>query len=153
MSPVNILIMFLFAHQISLSVGFTHLVQLRDPQSFRCSGYTPATKVTYYSDTTIKVNLVHIFCGHISGKKVSGFHARPGDINPDSADLHGAAVIKGDGGNPNDWSKYDNVRVVYQTTKYNKSYRYKNDVSSFWPTAMTKTDIVNAINRMVINCK
>lgn len=145
MSPVSLSLMLLFALQISQSHALI-------PAGFSCTNDRPRSNVAIYSIPPaagfVRVDLIHILCGQIHGKSVSGFHARPGNVDPPSASTVGANEIKPPA-NPNDFAVYKRPRVYDNTIN---DYRRKKSISGIWPTSMTMENIVKAITFLARDC-
>ena len=155
MSPINILVMFFFALQISLSYSKTIKVVDLNHERFECQKDYPVTKNRYYSNTPVKVDLIHIFCGQIFMDRKSGthtafgFHARPNGRDPVTAHVDKHQIKqKGDG---NEWTSYTNVKVLDTAGK--EEVFLTKPFSSFWPTDMSMKEIVNEVSKMVTECK
>ena len=58
------------------------------PEGFSCTPDMPRRSGVYSTPpniNSVKVDLIHVFCGQISDEYgVGGFHARPGDMDPES---------------------------------------------------------------------
>lgn len=150
MSPVSLSLIFFFALQISQSQSA--LV----PADFACTNDKPKTPTVdlIYSIPPaadfVKVDLIHILCGQISGNHASGFHARPGNVDPPSASTVRPETIQIRAPvSPNDIAVYQNPRVYDVSTN---NFVVKNAISGIWPTSMTMEKIVKAITYLARAC-
>ena len=148
MSPVSLSLMLLFALQISQSQSV--LV----PAGFACTKDKPRSSIAIYSIPPaagfVRVDLIHILCGQIRGNHASGFHARPGNIDPPSASTVGPETIQIKAPvSSNDIAVYQNPRVYDKSTN---KFVVKNTISGIWPTSMTMEKIVKAITYLARDC-
>lgn len=89
-----------------------------------------------WSRTNPEINLTHIFNGQINSKgKPVGFHSRPGGSDP-----QGARISKHLSG-PNQYGVYT-ARVEILD---NRSKKWKQKFSTFYPDNMSKENVLNAI--------
>lgn len=89
-----------------------------------------------WSDHDPQVNLTHIFLGEINRRgKPTGFHSRPGGLDPENARLE---RIKSP---PNHVGVYTAQIAVYDPNQQ----RWKQKFSSFFPDSMDHENVINSI--------
>ena len=133
------------------------------PDGFSCTQEMPRQMDIYSmppNSNLIKVDLVHVFCGQIysSGSannssriRVGGFHARPGNQDPDSATTDYSILLRPP---PNEYG--------YSVYKYPHVYDYRRDmflvkntglISSMWPTVLSMEEIAEVVTRLIYLCR
>lgn len=87
-----------------------------------------------WSDTSPAINLHHVFDGEINGSgKPTGFHSRPGGVDPPGARL----VTVRDG--PNRRGVYTATIAVQHGSQWREKF------SSFFPDSMDREDVVSVV--------
>ena len=132
------------------------------PEGFSCTNEMPRQMDIYSTPPNynlIKVDLVHVFCGQISytsgnssGRiRVGGFHARPGDQDPESATTTYSMLIRPP---PNKYG-YAVFRYLYVYDCRREIYMAKTTgtISSMWPTVLSMEEIAEIITRLVYVCR
>ena len=120
------------------------------PEDFACTKDKPSKSGEYSSvpaQMKIKVDLIPIFCWQVYGGKGHGFHARPGDKDPESASTTVMNQIR----KPQD--KYD--FAVYHRPQINDNGKdvAKNGISGIWPTTWSMEKVAQAIATLDYKCR
>ena len=121
------------------------------PNGFSCGRDMPRKSDIYSTppnSNSIKVDLIHILCGQVDSDGASGFHARPGNVDPPSASTTNALQSRTPR-NEYDFSMYRNAGVY---DSYSGRYITKR-VSSIWPTVLSAENIVWIITYLVDQCR
>ena len=120
------------------------------PAGFACTPDQPLKSGVYSTPPNVhqlKVDLIHIFCGQVYAGDAHGFHARPGDADPPSAQTSLANRIRRPL-NQNDFAMYRKPKI---SGKYGV-FVEKNGVSGIWPTVWSMEKIVKAITELDTKC-
>ena len=132
----TLLTTFLLVLKISLS---SSVVSNLVPDQFTCTRERTAQSGIYSTATPpqLKVDLIHILCGDIGPRGPSGFHARPGDMDPPSASTvcAGSALIRRPR-NKYDFAVYRDTQV-WSNGGCNHGFVVKKGRSGIWPTALS----------------
>ena len=164
--PLQVLLLFLISPNTLLALpsprGQVAVTQLI-PDGFSCTQEMPRQMDIYSTppnSNLIKVDLIHVLCGQIysSGSSssnnriiVGGFHARPGNQDPQSATTAYSILQRPP---PNEYG--------YSVYKYPYVYDYRRDmfmakntgtISSMWPTVLSMEEITEIITRLVYLCR
>lgn len=131
---------------LALQIGLSYSAVI--PDGFECSKDMPR-RAGEYSNTAVKVDLIHIFCGQIyddyqNNPKATGLHYLPPNTIPNSISLYGAKWKQKSG-----YKQYRNVGIYDQ---FSGTYIPK-IVSSMWPSAMSMEQVVQTISDMVTFCR
>ena len=136
------------------------------PDGFSCTRDMPRQMGIYSTppnSNLVKVDLIHIFCGQIScssssasnisgnNVRVGGFHARPGDSDPNSATTVYSELIR----SPPNIYGYSIYKYPYIYDSQRDMYVKKNtgSISSIWPTVLSMEDITQIITKLVYVCR
>jgi hypothetical protein len=105
----------------------------------------------------IKVDLIHVLCGQIysSGSssriRVGGFHARPGNQDPQSATT-AYSILQRPAPNEYGYSVYK-YPYVYDSRRDMFIAKNTGTISSMWPTVLSMEEITEIITRLVYLCR
>lgn len=122
------------------------------PEGFSCTRDMPRRWGIYSRPPNVnlvKVDLIHVFCGQIERYGASGFHARPGNVDPQSVTTVGSR-LKRRPRNQYDYAIYSEPKIY---DSYISQYVRKSGISSIWPTAMSLEDITWVITYLVDACR
>ena len=133
------------------------------PDGFSCTQQMPRQMDIYSTppnSNLIKVDLIHVFCGQIyssgsssnsNSMRVGGFHARPGNQDPESATTAYSVLLRTP---PNEYG-YAVYKYPYVYDYRKEMYVAKNTgtISSMWPTVLSMEEIAEVITRLVYLCK
>ena len=132
------------------------------PDGFSCTKKMPRQNDIYSTppnSNLIKVDLVHVFCGQIyssgssssSKVRVGGFHARPGNEDPESATTAYSNLTRSP---PNKYG-YAVYKYLYVYDYQREMYLAKNTgtISSMWPTVLSMEEITAIITELVYLCR
>lgn len=132
------------------------------PGNFKCTNTITSKKAYSTPKNNIEVDYVHVLCGQRSygdvpiagsspkrykkGYKATGFHARPGNIDPESASVEKAVLTKRPQ-NKYDFTSYKGVIIRYKKTNYTKQGK-----TTLWPSIMTAEDIIATVVYLTHRC-
>ena len=123
------------------------------PEGFSCPPDMPRRSGVYSTPpniNSVKVDLIHVFCGQVSDKYgVGGFHARPGDKDPESV-VTSDDILSRKPANEYDYSVYKKPSI-YDSRE--GAYVIKPASSSVWPTVLTMEGITQIITYLVDKCR
>ena len=123
------------------------------PEGFSCTRDMPIRSGIYSSPAnlnSVKVDLIHVLCGQITEKNgAGGFHARPGDQDPESASTSGSKLSKRPA-NEYDFSVYKKP-CIYDIRE--GAFVTKSSSSSVWPTVLSMEELTRIITYLVDQCR
>ena len=123
------------------------------PDGFSCTPDMPRRSGIYSTPpniNSIKVNLIHVFCGQVSDKYgVGGFHARPGDQDPESV-VTSDKFLSRKPANEYDYSIYKKPSI-YDIRE--GTHVVKPASSSVWPTVLSMEAITQIITYLEDKCR
>ena len=123
------------------------------PEGFSCTRDMPRHSGIYSTPdnaNSIKVDLIHVFCGQVSERYgVGGFHARPGDEDPESASTTSSKISKKPA-NEYDFAIYK-YPLIFDSQK--GSFVSKSSSSSVWPTVLSMEELTGIITFLVDKCR
>ena len=123
------------------------------PEGFSCSRDMPRGPSIYSTPdnaNSVKVDVIHVFCGQVSDRYgVGGFHARPGDVDPDSASTFSIYMSRRPA-NELECAIYKKP-LIFDARE--GEFVSKRSSSSVWPTALSMEELTWTITYLVDECR